>query len=121
MEFFTKYKAVIFIVLGALVVIGVWWAFSQDAPSDSLITTEVTPGTSATDKSLVDTLLQLRAVSLNGTIFSDPAFVSLQDFGTQIVPEPVGRPNPFAPISGNVAPATSTSQGSRELFAPRRP
>ena len=53
----------------------------------------------AVDSDVVTILLQLRAVSLSGTIFSDAAFTSLKDFGSQIVPEPVGRANPFAPLT----------------------
>lgn len=53
------------------------------------------------ERQLVATLLTLRAVNLSGTIFSDPVFMSLTDFSTAIQPEPSGRPNPFAPLSGS--------------------
>ena len=119
MEFFSKYKTTILVVLGVIVAIGIWWGFSEETPSNSLITTKDLSGVSPADRSLVDTLLQLRAVSLSGTIFSDPAFVSLQDFGTQVIPEPVGRPNPFAPVS---IPATTTKDTSQDaqLFLGKR-
>jgi hypothetical protein len=44
--------------------------------------------------------------------------MSLQDFGTTIVPEPVGRENPFAPLSLQ-ATATATLRDT-QIFAPRR-
>ncbi|OGG57433.1 hypothetical protein A2853_03660 [Candidatus Kaiserbacteria bacterium RIFCSPHIGHO2_01_FULL_55_17] len=115
MGFFSKYKTYLFIAGGALIAIGVWWGFSAETPSDSLLTTERVEGGPA-DKALVDTLLQLRSVTLSGTIFSDPAFILLQDFGTQIIPEPIGRPNPFAPLGVS---ATSSTVGNK-LFTPRR-
>lgn len=80
---------------------------------DSLLTTEVidsgSPSEDSADRELVESLLTLRAISLSGTIFNDPAFQKLQDFGTMIVPEPVGRANPFAPRGQEAAPQ---SQGT---------
>ncbi|MBI2611108.1 hypothetical protein HYW60_04240 [Candidatus Kaiserbacteria bacterium] len=114
MQLFSQYKWYLLVGASVLVAIGAWW-FLSDAPQEGeLLTTEAAGGGSV-DKELVGTLLQLRAVSLSGTVFSDPAFQLLQDFGTQIIPEPVGRPNPFAPTSYR---PTSTSQG-RELFPTR--
>ena len=104
----------------ALVVAGAsWFVMTQDASSSSLTTTEVTADGGA-DAELVTTLLALRAIKLDGTIFSDPAFVSLQDFSTQIVPEPVGRKNPFAPLNnGSVSPsATNASTTQSQIFGP---
>ncbi len=114
-NFFSSHKMYLLIAAGLFVAIGIWWGFSSEAPSDSLLTTSPT-GVSAADKELVDTLLQLRTVSLTGTILAEPAFMQLQDFGTQIVPEPVGRPNPFAPLDVS---ATTSSVGI-QLFKPQR-
>lgn len=50
------------------------------------------------DRELQDTLEKVRAIQLNNQVLSDPIFLSLIDIGQQIVPEPFGRPNPFAPI-----------------------
>ena len=44
-------------------------------------------------------LLDLRAIRLDGQIFSDPAFQSLRDSSVDIVLEPIGRVNPFAPLT----------------------
>lgn len=112
MNLFGKYKLFIFIALGCVVALVAWWGFSGDNASESLLTTQNVADSTQGDKALIDTLLQLRAVSLSGTIFSDPAFMNLRDFGTQIIPEPVGRPNPFAPIvttSSRAAPDGAAS------------
>jgi hypothetical protein len=102
------------LILLGLVILGVAWYFfsgSSDTP-DLLETTAGPAGLSANpqEADLVQTLLALRAVSLSGTIFSDPAFMSLRDFGTQIIPEPIGRPNPFAPLGVSGA-GTTTPRG----------
>lgn len=109
MHFFSQYKW--FIILGASVVVAIGaWVVLSEPPQEELTTTA--PVEEGIDKELVGTLLKLRTVSLTGTIFADPAFQTLQDFGTQIIPEPVGRPNPFAPAEYR---PTSTRTG-RALF-----
>lgn len=101
----------IMLVLGGIVVAGiVWYSFLRDRGSTSLLQTDDLTEATAVDGDIVSTLLGLRAVSLSGTIFTDPAFMRLQDFGSQIVPEPVGRPNPFAPLTG--AAATGAAAGA---------
>jgi hypothetical protein len=111
MSLFARNK--LLLILLGLVVLGVsWYFFSGSSDTPDLLETTVGPaGLSANpqEADLVQTLLALRAVSLSGTIFNDPAFMSLRDFGTQIIPEPVGRQNPFAPLG--VSGATTTLRG----------
>ena len=118
MSFISQHKLIAILVL--IVVLGMgWYALSgSSAPAPSLTTTQAA-GTSPADQTLVTTLLALRAVKLDATIFSDPAFVDLRDFSTQIVPEPVGRDNPFAPLPSTAA-ASASSTKSAQLFAPRQ-
>ncbi len=102
-------------ILVVVVVIGVWFGMSGGGvEAEPLLTTDVindsgSPTEDTADRDLVETLLTLRAITLSGTIFNDPAFRSLQDFGTTIVPEPVGRSNPFAPLNSR-APAPQQPQ-----------
>lgn len=113
-KLFSHYKMYLFFAVAVLVAIGAWWMFASPPQDEELITSE---GASdgLVDKEVVGTLLQLRAITLSGTIFSDPAFQALQDFGTQVIQEPVGRPNPFAPASFR---STSTQSANR-LFQAR--
>ncbi len=119
MEFFSQHKIPAFIILGLLLAGGAWWGLSSGGESSSLLAAQAVDDTSnIADKALVVTLLQLRAVSLSGSILQDPSFINLRDFGTQIVPEPVGRPNPFAPLSSMQA---STTGRAATLFQTKRP
>ena len=94
----------------------VWYGFSGSSQPTSLLTTQNAGGSSdSMEKDLVATLLALRSVSLSGTIFSDTTFRGLRDFSTQIVPEPMGRPDPFAPISGGSV-SSETGGGNAKLF-----
>ncbi len=40
-------------------------------------------------------LNELKTLSLNSDILSDPRFVSLRSFGTEVSPDTVGKENPF--------------------------
>lgn len=112
----------ILIVAAAAVIIGGWWLFSDTSTSSStdILTTETLGGeNNPAGQELVETLLALRTVTLEGTIFSNPLFRGLKDFSISIMPEPVGRPNPFAPLGIDVAPSATTTQGAK-IFAPQR-
>ncbi|HEY4522615.1 MAG TPA: hypothetical protein VJH91_03225 [Candidatus Paceibacterota bacterium] len=108
-----KQHIFIFVGLVALIVAGVWYGLSSDTSAPPLLTTEtVVSGTLAeanADQEIVASLLALRAVSLSGTIFLDPAFMSLKDFSTPLINEPWGRENPFAPLGVSVATSSRPS------------
>lgn len=110
MGFFAKYKLIILLAV-AIVVAFIGWRFISPEPTPATLLTTEAVGNGA-DAGIVDTLLTLRAVTLTGSIFQDPAFLALRDFGIQIMPEPVGRENPFAPLSFK---ATSTARAT-QLF-----
>ena len=97
MDLIKQHKLISLLIVVVLIGIA-WYEFSgSSAPAPVLSTTGT--ATDTQDAQLVSTLLQLQTVTLSGTILNDPGFLSLQDYTTQIVSEPVGRPNPFAPIS----------------------
>lgn len=101
-----KHKIIAAIAIIALMAIG--WFFISGGSSKEAAPLLETSGLSASvsgnatvgrvDRELQDTLDKVRAIQLNNQVLSDPIFLSLNDIGQQIVPEPFGRPNPFAPI-----------------------
>jgi hypothetical protein len=93
-----------------------WWGLTNGT-STPLLDSSTGP---KEDQSFITTLLTLNSISLTGTIFKDPAFASLKDFGVDIITEPSGRPNPFAPLSA-IAPATGTSTPSIGTLPTRVP
>ncbi len=99
------------------VAIGAWYFLGGEsaAPEDGLVTESFTSPASEEDRDLVAILLELRSVTLDSAIFSDPVFRSLRDFGSQIISEKEGRPNPFAPLSEgtSIIDATSSTPLSR--------
>lgn len=110
-------QTILLIGLGLAAAAGIGFYLSNRTPDDTLLTTETLAG-GGTEQELVATLLALRAVSLEGAIFLEPSFLVLNDSSSPIIAEPIGRPNPFAPLSGAAA-ATSTPDTTR-AFGPAR-
>jgi len=101
--------------IGIFAAVAIWYGLSQSsAPATTIVTsgpngTSNTPGGIVTagpvDKDtqqILEILLALRTVKLDDAIFSNTSFLSLKDFSTQIMPEPVGRPDPFAPLGSSI-------------------
>lgn len=63
-----------------------------------IITTTAEDPTAEVSRDLIATLNSLNTIRLDETLFSDPVFISLSDFGVIIPAQPIGRRNPFAPI-----------------------
>lgn len=97
MNLFTQYKN----VFVAIILIGIAffaYSFFAGGEDDAVLTEVATNGNSSVDNELIALLLELKSIRLDETVFTDPAFQSLQDFSQTLVVEPVGRVNPFAPL-----------------------
>lgn len=105
-----KNKITLVILGGLLVGVIAWYTLAGQEEAPGLLQeTSVEAGqVSAEERAILDTLFQLRAIELAGTIFTNPAFTALRDFRTEIVAEPIGRRNPFAPLTPDTTvPATN--------------
>lgn len=105
-----KKNKIILVVVALLLAGFVWYGMGggEETPdlleSDSLdgkVGSEVT----VQERATLDTLFQLRSIQLLGNIFNDPAFQALRDYRIEIVSEPIGRKNPFAPLTATSSPA----------------
>jgi hypothetical protein len=110
---FKRHKMIVILIL-VLVGIGIWYITSSSGTPEPTLT-NAGDSLQGEDQELVQTLLRLRSITLDGAIFQNPIFVNLKDFTVQIQPEPVGRPDPFARLSGGSA-ATSQSTQSATIF-----
>lgn len=72
--------------------------FAADDVSRTALNAGVVTQASLDTQAFLRTLQQLRDIEFNEQIFSDPRFQSFIDYRQAIIPEPVGRLNPFAPI-----------------------
>lgn len=103
MEILKKYKTtllIIAIVIIAFIAYGFLFGGEKDdnlLTSDSALENPDSAG-AVVESDMLTLLLDIRSIKLDKSIFSDEAFKSLEDFGQDIVPEPIGRENPFAPV-----------------------
>ena len=74
--------------------------FRDNFASNGLLATEAGSAAiaSGAGQELLALLEQLRAIELDRSVFTDSVFENLQDFRSELLPEPVGRPDPFAPL-----------------------
>ncbi len=99
MSLLSKYKNVIIALCIALAGFVVYNSFFKGGTEAALTAMPVNQN-AAVEQDLIALLLELHSITLSEAIFTNPDFVSLQDFSQEIVPQPVGRPNPFSPLSG---------------------
>lgn len=81
-------------------------------------------------RELLAALAKLKSTKLDTSIFDDPVFASLKDFGVEIAAQPVGRRNPFAAFgstpktqSGTIKPPTASGPAKKTPLAtpPKQP
>jgi len=97
---FTKYKTIVLIIAIVVVVFALYLYFLDRDDKGPLLGSEsVSSGASAiVGKEFLATLLELRSLKLDETIFSKKSFISLVDFSQEVLPQPAGRTNPFLEI-----------------------
>lgn len=110
-----KQNKIILIVLVLVVVGFTWFGFFREPVSTTLLTNESRADASVAEQEILRLLLDMRSIRLDSSIFENSAFASLRDFGREIIPEPVGRTNPFAPTQ-NFNERTNTEDSQNNLF-----
>ena len=103
-ESIKKYKN---ILIGALIVIAVFVVYSMffagEKPGTNILTSSSISGVqSSSNSELLLLLINLKSIRLNDSLFQDPSFGRLRDFGKDLVPEPTGRENPFSPVGSDI-------------------
>jgi hypothetical protein len=92
---------------------------SQETVLPSVFNADVT-GSSREDssfsdgKELVQMLVLLKSIKLDIAFFKDKTFNSLADFSVEIVPEKIGRANPFLPVGTEAAIEEPSLEGGSE-------
>lgn len=116
---FRKYKKIIIIVVVVIVLFFVYSFFFGGSSNDNSLLRGVANTPSGADvigSEIIQALNQIDTLQLDRTIFEDPVFRSLVDRSQPIPPEPVGRDNPFSPItfSGSNDTVVNISPGESE-------
>ena len=97
------------VVIGVIVaaVAALFYFYSSGSGGGATVTSSA-QGQSPVSQEILATLGNLRTIKLDNSLFQDPLFVSLSDFGVSIPPAAAGRRNPFAPVGQNGAAAAKT-------------
>lgn len=116
----------------AVMAVGGFLMFGNKAESQSG-GLESSDGRADIGNDIVVTLNQLQNLKINSDFFKTPIYLSLFDFSKAVIPEPLKRPNPFAPIgrdtatptapattapAATTAPRTTTTQPQAQTQAP---
>jgi hypothetical protein len=99
MDFIKKNSVLMGVIVAGLLGLVIYLNFFSGASSVDLLATTAEP--SPVSQELLTSLSNLYSIKLDNSIFSDPAFLSLTNFGVELPPEAVGRRNPFLPIGQN--------------------
>ncbi len=96
-----KENKIIIIIIAIIIAILIWYGMSKGKSADNPLTSSSMSSSqkSVDDRDLLQLLTDMRNIRLDGHIFESTAYLSLQDFSRNIVPEPVGRQDPFAPVT----------------------
>jgi hypothetical protein len=99
-------KIIIIVIILVLAFIAYSVFFKKSEEKDTLISSTNTLGSSRSveetkilGQQITQALLQIELLRLDKAVFSNPVFVSLEDRSEPILAQPVGRKNPFAPLS----------------------
>jgi len=101
----SKTTTILLIILAVVAVISgvVIFNATSTVPSDDFVLT-ADEGASNVDEALFMNLAsQIDSIKFDETFFADPRFQSLVDIRVVVVPEPVGRKDPFANLPGIVS------------------
>lgn len=99
----SKTTSILLIILAVVAVVCgiVIFNATSSVPSDFDILTEG-QSTSVDEALFMNLASQIDAISFNDSLLKDPRFLSLVDIRVVVVPETVGRKDPFANLSGIV-------------------
>lgn len=86
----------ILIVGGLLLILGVgYFLYTQNSTLDTSNNAMLTNQAAVETAEFLRRLNELKAIELDGQIFSDPRFSALLDYTSPVLSEPIGNTNPF--------------------------
>jgi len=105
-----KYKNII--IIGVIIALGlIAYSFLKPDPTAETLleTTQRQDSAQVLGDEITSAISQINSLKLDRTVLDDPIVKKLIDHSKPILPEPVGRKNPFAPIGENSSVNGATS------------
>jgi hypothetical protein len=103
---------------GVLLLAGVY-VYMTYFSSPQSATLSTSDANTTLSQNLLVTLQNLHTIKLDNSIFDEPAFQSLTDFGVVIPQEAVGRRNPFLPVGGISTGSSAGTGGAGAVQLPK--
>ena len=104
MQSTSKIPAIIGILL-VVCAVGYYFYSTSNAPvsSDSslTLTTTTSGGNGEVGSDVLSLLSEIKGLNIDTSFFQTPVYESLTDFSVTIPSEPVGKSNPFEPLTGS--------------------
>ncbi len=110
-DLFQKLKPIIIVIAIAFGAMIVYNVFVKDNTQSTSLLKSNGGAVQSPDKDLIPLLLKIQNVNLDEKLFLDPVFRALVDYSQPIVPESVGKSNPFAEDFGPAASSSVESLG----------
>lgn len=85
-------------IIGVLILAAAGYMLFFRGADEPVLTAE--GGGNEAEATFVNLTNQIDPVTFDTSILSDPRFTQLRDIRTAVTPEPAGRTDPFAPLSG---------------------
>lgn len=97
-------KIKISIIVAIIVIAGLFaYRFFFVRVDEEALTSTSSSANAEVGREVLETLETLETINLDSSVFEREDFRNLKDFSVEIVPDPLGRRNPFAPIGeGNI-------------------
>ncbi|MCD5384661.1 MAG: hypothetical protein LRZ97_01970 [Candidatus Pacebacteria bacterium] len=107
-----KQNKTVFIGAVILISILIFYGLSSKPPSAQHTTSTPSQTENTGEREMLEMLADMKTIRLDGRIFESSTYMNLQDFSREIVPEPIGRQDPFAPLEDTEVTIT----GGEELL-----
>lgn len=109
-----KYKKLL-IVAGVIIVLALGYSFFSGNDVPEGLTSQAVGSAPQEGGDLIALLAELKSIELDTSLLQNPTFLTLQDYSVSLSPEPIGRPNPFAPLGiGSTSASASTTPSDDE-------
>ncbi|MFA6324897.1 MAG: hypothetical protein WCX46_01575 [Candidatus Paceibacterota bacterium] len=118
----SKIKNIIILVVIGIVLVLVYFFFLKPDPAEPNLTTSNdvsntgivgADATNAIGADFLATLLNVKSIKLDDSIFSSLVFTTLKDSSIELIlGQTEGRPNPFAPIGTDILSNPNTQNGT---------
>ncbi len=120
-----KLKKIIILILLAIILFVVYAVFLKKDPTSTADGNLITSGgvlsedARALGNQISQALVRIEQIKLDKNIFTDAIYKTLVDRSEPIIEEPIGRPNPFAPI-GAIS-VNSTTRAATTTASTKKP